>query len=197
MTVKLHHATKARAEKLGFAIALEDGDEVVVRVGTEIFGRHSSGSIALKQAEEMVVEEIEEMDDGMSRDENIISQIEAIKVEQEEAAAEAEGQDEDEEGSEEGEGRSVVKRKYKKAYRPFKQTCGDDLAHLVQQHVMVPVKVDGKSVRRVDVVRLRKFAKANDCWDERYASLNVGMQRMNIGNRLRHKVAGGYEVKWV
>lgn len=35
--------------------------------------------------------------------------------------------------------------------------------------------------------KLKKFAKANGVWDDKYASLNNGLQRMNVVNRLRNK----------
>lgn len=96
----------------------------------------------------------------------------------------------DDEG--ESEGRSVVKRTYKQRYRPFKSTCGDELAQLVAGHLKVKTE-DGV---RIDTDRLRKFATANDCWQPGYSNLNVGMQRMNVVNRLRAKVKKGHDIVW-
>lgn len=94
------------------------------------------------------------------------------------------------------EGASIIKRKYKEAYRPHSMTCGDNLARDISAHVIEQVMVDDKEVTRVSLAKLRKFAKANDCWVEGYASLNIGQARMNVGNRLRAKVKKGYEIIW-
>lgn len=79
------------------------------------------------------------------------------------------------------EGKSVVKRKYKQRYRPFKMTCGDELSKLITAHVTVETE-EGK---RIDRAKLVKFAKANHAWDDRYKLMNIGMVRMNVGNKLR------------
>jgi hypothetical protein len=103
------------------------------------------------------------------------------------------GSEEDEDADEEEEGKEIVKKKYKERYRPHHMTCGDELAQLISAHVAVEGE-DGTS--RIDVTKLRAFARANGCWDPKYAHLNVGMQRMNIANRLRAKVRKGHEVVW-
>lgn len=119
-----------------------------------------------------------------------------------EITAEAEddyGSDEDPEGdaddeTEQGEaGKSVVKKKYKTDYKPHKSTCGDDFATRVTSYITVPSK--GKKTR-VDPVKLRKLAEANGCWEDRYLALNPGMQRMNVGNRLRNKFNKKQEIVW-
>lgn len=115
-----------------------------------------------------------------------------------EAEDELEGDDEegdDEEGkeSETGEGKSVVKKKYKTEYKPHKMTCGDDFAARVTSYITVPHK--GKKTR-IDAQKLRALAEANDCWDDRYAGLNPGMQRMNVGNRLRNRFNKKQEIRW-
>lgn len=51
---------------------------------------------------------------------------------------------------------------------------------------------DGK----LDVKLLVAFAKRNDVWDDKYSALNNGLQRMNVVNRLRGKIAKGYKPKW-
>lgn len=88
---------------------------------------------------------------------------------------------EEEEAAEDDEGKSVVKRKYKQAYRPFKMTCGDEISQLITAHVRVKTE-DGW---RVDRKKLVRFAKANGVWDTAYDLLNVGMARMNVGNKIR------------
>jgi hypothetical protein len=49
---------------------------------------------------------------------------------------------------------------------------------------------------RLDVERLQEFAIANDCWQDSYAGLNVGQQRMNVGNRARAKLKQGVKLVW-
>lgn len=98
----------------------------------------------------------------------------------------------DAEDEEPSEGRSVVKKSYKTRYKPFRSTCGDDLAAAVRRHLEVKTE-DGL---RIDPVKLRDFALANECWVETYEQLNVGMRRMNVVNRLRAKVRKGHEVLW-
>lgn len=49
----------------------------------------------------------------------------------------------------------------------------------------------------LDAAKLKAFALANGCWDDKYAAMpNVGLQRMNVVNRLRAKVRKGHKVKW-
>ena len=118
-----------------------------------------------------------------------------------EAAAEAEDElegldeegDEAEEGETGGADKSVVKKKYKTEYKPHKMTCGDEFAARVTSYITVPHK--GKKTR-VDSQKLRKLAEANDCWDDRYEALNPGMQRMNVGNRLRNRFNKKQEIRW-
>lgn len=64
----------------------------------------------------------------------------------------------------------------------------DDLGTRVVTHTTTDGKFDG--------VKLRKFAEANGVWQERYVSLNNGLQRMNVVNRLRGKVKTGHVVVW-
>jgi hypothetical protein len=101
---------------------------------------------------------------------------------------------EPEEGEEEKKTSSIIKAKYKDKYKPTDMTCGDDLATQIREHI-VEYSTDGKT-EVVNKTKLKKFAQANGCWDPRYENLNVGQQRMNIGNRLRAKVRKGHEVKW-
>lgn len=129
----------------------------------------------------------------------------ALELLAEEGATDEDGEDGDgteqetgeaeEEDSEEDEGRSVVKRRYKRAYKPFKAKCGDELSILITRHVASTEKDEDGRVR-TDPAKLKRFAIANDCWMPEYASLNVGMQRMNVANRLRAKVKKGYDIVW-
>lgn len=84
--------------------------------------------------------------------------------------------------TEEGNGRSIVKKKYKEKYRPTKMTCGDTLAQKISAHVTYHDDENDKPM--IDRVKLQRFAEANGCWVASYKSLNSGMMRMNIRNRL-------------
>lgn len=107
------------------------------------------------------------------------------------------GEDQDEEDEDDGaEGsKSIIKRKYKTKYRPFKQTNGDDLVQSIATHLKTLTNPNtGKPM--VDPAKLEKFARLNNVWQDGYAYLNVGMRRLNVGNRLRAKVRKGHEIVW-
>lgn len=100
--------------------------------------------------------------------------------------------DEIEAEDEEGGNKSVVKAKYKTKYKPTKNRCGDELSHRMNQHCS---REGDDGAMRIDLNALRKFAKANECWVEGYASLksrtggwNSGMAAMNCANRLRARL---------
>lgn len=93
------------------------------------------------------------------------------------------------------EGASVVKRKYKNAYRPHKMTCGDALSQQIRKEFMTVKDPDTKKLK-IDWKRFTAFAQANGCWSEDYRKLNKGMRRMNVVNRLRARIARKEEVKW-
>lgn len=83
---------------------------------------------------------------------------------------------------------SVVKSKYKERYRANGDySCGDEMAAELRAFLAVIVK--GRMI--IDPAKLRAVADTNGVWDAKYALLNIGMQRMNIGNRLRSKLALG------
>lgn len=87
--------------------------------------------------------------------------------------------------------RSVVKPKYRSLYKkmPVKNTCSDDLVVQLREYLETEILDDqGEFVRHgIDTEKLRRFAIYNGLWDEKYSRLNPGMQRMNVGNRLRAK----------
>lgn len=101
-----------------------------------------------------------------------------------------------EDDAEEGDGtKSVVKKKYKSRYRPFRMTCGDEISQLISAHVKYKDEAEGKM--RIDRAKLVKFAKLNGVWDPKYQNMNVGMVRMNAANRLRGKIRRDkHEVIW-
>jgi hypothetical protein len=44
--------------------------------------------------------------------------------------------------------------------------------------------------------RLKALAEANGIWNPAWATLNVGMIRMNLGNRIRGLARKGQAIKW-
>ena len=80
---------------------------------------------------------------------------------------------------------SVMKPGYAEKYEDG--TCGDDMAALLAKSVK---NEDGSTDERA----IAKIAKDNGIDMEKYAKLNVGMQRMNLGNRLRGLVNGGTDI---
>jgi hypothetical protein len=82
---------------------------------------------------------------------------------------------------------SVVPAKYRQHYQDG--SCGDRLAVRLRRHLET---ADGT----IDLDKLRALAVANAVWTDRYASLNPGMQRLCIGNRLRALARKGGKLKW-
>ena len=83
--------------------------------------------------------------------------------------------------------RSIVPRKYKVRYAAHQSTCGDDMALELKAETTLPT---GK----LNWEALKAIAEANGLDVEKYASLNPGQKRMNIGNRLRGKLDRGEDV---
>lgn len=191
---RIHHATTKRAARVGIKLVVED-NEIVALAGNRRLASGLQGNKVLdeaiaklngavaKPARKRAVDETEEVDDAEAVDEN----------EEDEEAEEAEEAGEDDEADEDG--KSVVKRRYKQAYRPFRNTCGDDLSGQISNHL----KVQGDNGRMyIDEQKLVRFARANGVWRPEYAHLNVGMRRMNLANRLRTRIKKEkYKIAWV
>lgn len=86
----------------------------------------------------------------------------------------------------------IIKPKYRKEYKKSGGNCGDEVAVLLTAHIRVEKR---GSRTLVDPNRLREVAVANGVWRKEYESLNVGQQRMNVSNRLRHMLKEGYGVQ--
>ena len=93
------------------------------------------------------------------------------------------------------EGKSVVKRKYKTAYKPNKNTCGDAVTKQVRTEFMTKKDPDTKKLL-LDWSKFVRFAKNNDCWTDTYGQLNHGLARMSVVNRLRARINKKLEIKW-
>jgi hypothetical protein len=79
--------------------------------------------------------------------------------------------------------RSVIKAAYKREH--VIDELGQALCRAVQ---------DDRG--KVDMAKLREVALQNGVWSDRYATLNPGMARMVVGNRLRAK-ATVKKVRWL
>jgi len=63
--------------------------------------------------------------------------------------------------------------------------------------VKAPVDDFGARVATIPLgAEFKKFAQANHVWNDKYDSLNPGLQRMNVVNRLRAAIKKGQQVKW-
>lgn len=83
--------------------------------------------------------------------------------------------------------RSIIKSKYKDRYKKNGFSCGDDIA----SELGIYCKVIKNSRLVVDMVKLKAVAVKNEVWKDSYSNLNVGQQRMTIGNRLRVRYQAG------
>lgn len=195
---KIHHNTVKKAKLFGVTMTVSDvdGEIIAVKNGVEL-ARHLSGSVCLEQAIQRG--QLDTSHGPKSQKE--LNGAAPAKVAKPKKARKVQDEDQedfagegDEDGEDEDNGRSVVKKFYKAKYRPHKATCGDELVQLVKAHISV--KDDETGETRIDPVKLRRFARANDCWVPAYAGLNIGMQRMNTDNRLRAKVRKGHDIVW-
>lgn len=88
----------------------------------------------------------------------------------------------------------VVDTKYREKYGKDRHN-GDDVASAMADFLH-PVTDEEKGTRakKVDQDRLEKLCADNDIDYSKYAHLNIGMIRMNVGNILRGKVSRGEDV---
>lgn len=83
---------------------------------------------------------------------------------------------------------NVVGKGYREKYGKS-QHCGDDIAHLLRDELDKMKSGEERSAK------LDEIATANDIDLGRWSHLNLGMQRMNLGNVLRGKVNNGTDVR--
>lgn len=204
--MRIHHATAAKAKKFKITLTVEDNEVIATDAkGTQL----ASGM----QANKVLEEAITKLTGHPAKKKAVKAAApkKARKSQDEDGEEDENGEGEEaeelepEDDSDADQGKSLVKSKYKKLYKPHKDKCGDDLSTRLNAHVSVKTE-DGL---RIDIKKLRKFAEANDCWVPAYANLrsrtggwNAGMARMNVANRLRGKIrqaqkAGEeYEIVW-
>lgn len=167
---KIHHATQKLADKHGIVIEPVDGEF------RALFDGHFVLAGSAKDAVAEMVEAIEN------------ETVEDLDLLDDEAA--------EEEVDETEESRSVITPKYRAIYKPHDDTNGDDLNSELREYLRTETE-DGDE--RIDRDLLERFGRANGCWVDTYASLNPGMARMNVGNRLRAKMRKDpkFKVQWV
>lgn len=82
---------------------------------------------------------------------------------------------------------SIVPNDYKRKYRAFGNSCGDEMADAFATQV--------KTKQGTDMVKLREIGTQNGVDVEtRWGHLNVGQQRMNLSNVLRNRLKTGGSV---
>lgn len=188
--MKVHHNTLKRAKTFGIELIVEENEIVAIKDGVRL----AVGMDGKKVLEEAIAKL--GGDKPKLRPRKAVAKRKVAKRRARDEDEDGEGDEEDEEGEEgEGEGKSVIKRKYKMKYKPHRMTCGDALAKQLRTEFMTIKDPDTKKMK-IDWKRFTEFAKRNGCWSDSYKTLNKGMRRMNIVNRLRAKVNEGHEITW-
>lgn len=221
MVHPVHHATLAKANKLGFTVTGSHEDEVYTILWAERNKRFTSRS-ATQGVDDMRVFRMLTLEYpkltikrpnldawDIFKGKTHVGHGDTLQAAWDDAFEELTGGEpleegeeldlddveDDEEEGEEG-GKSIVKKKFKSKYKPFKATNGDDLAQLLAKHLKVKDEIAGKM--KIDEDKLERFAKRNGIWSDDYDRLNIGQRRMNIGNRLRAKLRQNpdYAIIW-
>jgi len=183
---KPHHTIVKAAQKLGLTITMDEDEYIIMNKNVQIAAA-ATAKMALAEA----IAKLESRKKPAK-----VEVVEAVKTEapQEYNDDDDDDDDDDDEGDgADSENRSVIKKKYVERYRPNNYTNGDDFAEHLASYITDHV---GEGYYKVNVARLKTFAKENGVWDPRYDELNVGMMRMNIGNRCRAKIRRGEEIVW-
>ncbi len=86
-----------------------------------------------------------------------------------------------------GTGQSMIKQRYRECYEDG--SCGDALARKLRKYLEPN---DGT----IDLARLQQLAERNDAGASRCASLNPGLTRVVVADRLRKLVRAGSSFDW-
>jgi hypothetical protein len=174
-------ALMRQVEQHGLSL-VEINDRVEVRKGTKVLSFDKNRDRAVQKALLRIEEDRLRNMDKLPQDREPVLII-PVKAKKEAVPVEL--------PAEKPPSRSVVKTKYREKYKKNGDfSCGDTIA----TELALYVGVMRGNRREVDVDKLKEVAVANGVWDEKYARLNVGMQRMNIGNRLRTRHEAGDQV---
>ncbi len=187
MTTKIHHTQHKLAAKMGGTLTASDNNEGVVigALGDNIFT-----AVGAKEVLRQMQECYDAANPAAPKPKAESKAPKKAKRTKKPVADE----DAEEDGDEvEGKG-SVVKAAYKKKYQPHHATCGDAFVAALRA---ATVNED----EAVDVQKLGVVARANGLslkpWlhlKNKDGGINVGMIRMNLGNRLRGMVRQGKDV---
>lgn len=189
-TIRLHHATAKKAAALGLTITDADNGCWEIQDGDDRYQHEDPKVLLQAYCVGLLGHEDEEALD-----------IDELKVE--DAEPEEDEDEEDENENEDGEkSRSIVKPKYRQAYKPHRHTNGDDMAAAFKDYTAItstakPTKKYplGRTIYKMDYAKLLEVATANGIdVRARWAHLNPGQQRMNLGNVLRGVFRNGTPV---
>lgn len=198
-TVAVEAAKLARMLHVEHGLKVEqNGGEWVIKKGRRILGSGETLEAAWEAAQDKLAPRGKAKEGAPKRARKVRDEDEGEGDEEtdEDEGDEPDAEAEDEEAEGEA-GKSIVKRKYRELYKPHKSTCGDEFQAAMREHLEYDFTNEkGKVVTRIDTEKLRALAEANDVWNDKYARLNPGQQRMNVGNRLRAKIKKGEEVVW-
>lgn len=183
----IHHATAARAKKLGIVLEQVDHD---------LFSATKDGAQLAEGTDPKAV--LAKAEATLPKPEKPVKTPKAPKAKKakgkkrRKASEDGEDEDGDEEG---GEPKSVIAAKYKKRYQPNKDTCGDRLVAPVFEYT----HPDGEDLDPKLLVKLGKDNGVDvmDRWghiQRRGGGWNTGMARMNLVNVLRGKLRRGEDV---
>lgn len=87
---------------------------------------------------------------------------------------------------------NVIEPQYRPAYK-VSNGCGDNIQKELAAEFLVDDPETGNP--SLDLKRFKAWAKGYDVWQLKYDNLNPGMQRMNVGNRVRGLIRNGAVVK--
>lgn len=189
--MRIHHATVAKAKKFQITLTVEDNEIVATgKTGTRL----AAGPQGNKVLEDAITRQTGKVAKGVKPTADTIKAAlkRVRRVNKPAPHSEEEAELDNEEADEETGTKSVVKAKYKIKYKPTKNRCGDELSHHMNEHCS---REDDDGEVKINLDALRKFAKANECWVESYASFksrtggwNGGFAMMNTNNRLRARL---------
>lgn len=188
--IKVHHNTAKKAKAHSIKLDVIEGEIVASKDGVML----AKGVMGNKVLDEAIAKLGPMMTAPKTKKAPVAKKPAKAKAKKRRATDDEDQEEGDDEAEEETD-KSMIKRKYKTRYKPFKMTNGDDLNQLLAKHLKFKDE-DGKM--RVNVKTLVAFAKANDCWRAEYNKLNVGQKRLNVGNRLRAKLRKdkNYDIVW-
>lgn len=180
--MRVHHNTVKKATAHGLVFAIDNDEAFVFRAADD--GKPGATALAAaKDPKEALELALAKLNGG--------SKSKRKRTAKKRRQVEDEGDDE----GEGDEGKTIVKRKYRSQYRPFKMTCGDSIADRVREEFMTKQDPDTKKPK-LDWPKFKAFAKANGCWIPDYDKVNHGIARMSVVNRLRKKIKAKVTIIW-